>query len=1056
MATLPEDITGTETDGVSAERDTQQPDHAKETALRTASTAGKQAIESLVAEIRRRTAELASRELAMQQREQELDQQYRLLVKEAREAAQQEWADAQDRLSRRSAELDEQAVEMAARSSRFEQFNQRLSERELALEQTQKDISQQVNRLRRRTEAIQKQRIEEQQSLRRRIGVIREREKELERRIGRAHGDIIYQRQDLEEKRSTLQKRVVELEKHELDLQARKEVLEQEVAELQARSGELSKKHAEMRAARAEIENQRHELEQIARKLESEQQEFSKKQQDFDTRWRSTRLQRHDIARQMEELDARRRKAAELESTSKQRLERLEHYEQQLKGRATGLEAESQRLAEFEQELERRKKSINTLVEQSEQAAREAENHNEELLRLRERAETREAENRQAQLALELEQEELDRERAALRQAQQTLDGRQARRETELEQVRITLGEQMEQLRRADRSLLSQPRHLWLRSSILAVTIGLLAGLAWYTIERPLYSANGEIRLINSEAANRNQLVRLHEQRLNTPAVIEQILENTDLLSVWQAARRDSRVQISPIVELGTIRISVETAEVEPARRLIEAISNGYRELATSWPEEPQALAALSELQEERKRIPGELKELQQQREEHQKRLESLPRESERDELRSAVEQVRIDYDELGRSLAEDRAALIGLESGPVPRGNVLPAKYEDALAADEMYQQDLTEFRTNAVQYRSELVVALLLVVDPVRDLQAILKGFNQTVAEQRELQPPAAVEAALEQCSVDVVAFGEVLASFANQWNNSLDALQELQPEREMIELITLQNVAADAARKVCAQAKVLSDGIRNRLDQLGANIDGGTREVVVAAVLRSELGKLSEAVTTLVQTADNTDLSNNVHLDALDRQLRGLRTRLDRRQTSVRQMLQFDADEQARRRHVEQISELRRTVQGFEEQRETLIGELSTKLDELRLLDAEVAQRQEVEAAIRRCKSDQSELLRKLADLNQRVAALEPDGPITSLEVGPVLVKTIAGVDRQLNTGLVGLGAMFLTYALCLLMVVKNPLRRSYAWEQAVNELTVTAEPDCQSDAANETDS
>ena len=47
----------------------------------------------------------------------------------------------------------------------------------------------------------------------------------------------------------------------------------------------------------------------------------------------------------------------------------------------------------------------------------------------------------------------------------------------------------------------------------------------------------------------------------------------------------------------------------------------------------PQALAALSELQEERKRIPGELKELQQQREEHQKRLESLPRESERDEL---------------------------------------------------------------------------------------------------------------------------------------------------------------------------------------------------------------------------------------------------------------------------------------------------------------------------------------------------------------------------------------------------------------------------------------
>ena len=170
----------------------------------------------------------------------------------------------------------------------------------------------------------------------------------------------------------------------------------------------------------------------------------------------------------------------------------------------------------------------------------------------------------------------------------------------------------------------------------------------------------------------------------------------------------------------------------------------------------------------------------------------------------------------------------------------------------------------------------------------------------------------------------------------------------------------------------------------------------------------------------------------------------------------MLQFDADEQARRRHVEQISELRRTVQGFEEQRETLIGELSTKLDELRLLDAKVAQRQEMEAAIRRCKSDQSELFRKLTGLNQRIAALEPDSPITSLEVGSVQVKTIAGADRRLNAGLVGLGAMFLTYALCLLMVVKNPLRRSYAWEQAVNELAIAAEPGCESVTANETDS
>jgi hypothetical protein len=237
---------------------------------------------------------------------------------------------------------------------------------------------------------------------------------------------------------------------------------------------------------------------------------------------------------------------------------------------------------------------------------------------------------------------------------------------------------------------------------------------------------------------------------------------------------------------------------------------------------------------------------------------------------------------------------------------------------------------------------VAMLLLSDPLKNLEGALSDTAAVVAEQRGLQPPPQVAAVLEDFESKLAAFQKRLEEFVVEWEAGAAQLRDGDATVELADLINRQVAAADQARQFCGETKGLESELRARLEQFTSGSEGGTREVVVVAVLRSELAKLNARNAELTSAADNTDATRNVRLDALERQARGLQSRLERRQVSVRQLLQFEADERARVEQMEQLSALRQNVQELEEARERLIRDFTAGLDELRRLEDEVVQR------------------------------------------------------------------------------------------------------------------
>lgn len=940
-------------------------------------------------------------------------------------------AEALERLRQRSAELDKQAVELAARAGQLSKTEQRFAERERQQQRARQELNRAARQAQQRREARQKERQQDRQALRQRIAVIHRHESELGRRITRAHHDIQQQRAELEQTRAQLASHSEQLGKHQ-------QTLERDRAAADARAAELETLETELQAARSKLDKRQTRLKTALRRLESDGQELARKQQEYAEQWRQTRQERHDLARQTEEIDARRRTLQEQRATLEQRRQRLENYDQQLRGRATALDTEAQRLADCEADLDERRKAADALFGQAERTVHAAEQQAADAAALREQAEARDAETRQTLLSLELEQEQLETEQAALARTQEELAGQRAQRAAELDVFRAKLAVRAEEVRQAERSLLAGPRRWWLRSGALAVLAGVLAAAAWLNWQRPVYRAASELKIAGEPAAP-DTLIAIHQRRLGTPDVIAQVLDDAALAEAWHAARAAGRCSIIAATDRPAIEVSVDGADPELLEQLVTQVCRGYGELVRSA---SGATEVESSLPAEYGPLESELRRRRQQHDEHGALLETLAQPAQRDEARSAVHRLRADFDQLGKSLDAERAQLDALVSGPVTRGTVAPDEYERTLNTDEMYREDVREFRAAATAYRRELTVALLLVVDQACPLQQTLDEFAGVLAEQRKLQPPPATAAVLEESAQEVAAFGKRLAAFAQECQARVETLKRLNVEQDVVELVKQQTAAADGARKLGADSQALAAGLRARLDKLAGESSGGTREVVVAAALRGKLGKLTPAANALVDAAENTNLAGNFRLDAHDRQVRGLRGRLNRRQDALRQQLQTAADERARREHQALIAARRRTVHQLEQQREELVGRLSTGLDELRRLDGEVVRRTETEGIVRQHNAAIAELEQKIKALEQQQVAQLAEFAAIRLEVGKVRVELIAGGQRRRDAALAGAGAFVATFTICLLMIVRSPGRRTARWDEAVMELSTPA--------------
>ena len=985
----------------------------------------------LVKEIKGTLAELAARELAAQRRERELERQYQRMHELAYRSVRQELEKVRRRLEARSKALDAQAVELATRSAQLDQLEEALAAREQDQEGKRRKLEQSIKGLRRREQAEQAQREESRRTLLQRVKVIRKREADLAYRIRAARDQIAGERAELTQQAESIRAQLAELEARRQALDAVGDEHAQDAAEAQARAAQLERRQAEIEQAREGLARAKQDVEQQRRKLD-------KKRSALDQQARELREQQHQLVREQEEIDARRQTLQQERADLQERTQRLDNRERQQHKQATTLDATAADLRELERDLNALQESIDPLrrqaLEAEEEARRqraeaeeEARRQRDEAAAIREQLEARDAESRQTALRLEVERQELEREQALLTRTRDELAQSRERAEQESERVRAKIRERVRQLKLAEQSLLAAPARWWLRSSVLAVLTAIPTFVGWLAWDTPRYRSSATL-LLDSQRGPATAVAAEHVARILSPGRMESTLRDPELAESWTVALADRRISVTPAEDRPALELAVTAPDSAVARHLAQAAAEGYRDQVNSAPAEPRPASFVADLIERRASVEGELADWHAHRQTSADALKDLADQPQRHNCQAEVQQLQADYVRVTQSLEAERQERESLHAQDAPRGNVTADVYEHALAADAVYQEDLKELEAEARKYRTELAIAMVLLVDPLAELRKAAQSLATTLTEQKELKPPPTVVAVLETCGTQAETFDEESAEFAQAWERRRQALERWEMEDGVVGLVRQQEAVADAARQFLERARALVSGLGTHVEGLAGEGSSGTREIVVAAVLRADLGRLSQRLATLTEATAATDVTVNFRLDAHDRQLRGIRTRLQDRREAICRQVDEQADRQARSRHAERLAELANTVGELEQQREDLLLGLAGKLEELRSLDEQLLERQGVEADVRQADAAIERLATQLTRLDATLEQARRGGPRPDRiqQDLPIHEEQTAGVHRYRNAGLAAAGVFATAWLISLFMILKNPLR------------------------------
>lgn len=982
-------------------------------------------ISPLVGEIRAQLREIASRELTVQQREQEMSRQTRLWQQEAQRLAQSEWEEAHRKLAARASELDQQALDLASRRESLEALGERLKAREEQLQKAQGELTESAERLRRGTELERERRKEERDHLRARIGLIRQREQDLEKRIQAARNDIVRQRQELDELRNTLETRATELDHAFGELEARRHKLIQEKAELQERVAALAARDSALVEQKRILEERGGQLLNKQNELQREQDEVSARRAELDQQWREFRGHRQQQSKRIEEWEAQRRTLMQQQSELKTQRRQIAQQQQQLQSRVAAFEQEQKAFESEKAAFRKREAELQDNLRAAGRAERELEQQREDVMRQMETAEAREAESRQTALEIELERQEHERERLNLQLAHEDVDAQSVQHMRELERLRRELAARDAAPRRSGADRVVASRRWWLRTGLLAACMGILAGVGWMVYERPSYEAQATLAVAGSASPGLATL-SAHVTALRELSVGEALPVPAGVGASWDGARADGRLRVGLDSESGVVSVALAGLDSESVRTTLERVLEEYASssvIDVGLGADPDAVR--QGLRDERDGLLVRQQSLRDREAVLMARINSLPTAAERVEARRVVESLQEEQRALGERLRTARAELAALTAAPAPRGQVDRKALEEALGEDTVYAEDQQEFKAASLEYRSELAVAMLMLVDPLRDTERVLEDFERVLAEQVSLKPPPVVRETIEGLAEQVGTWLGRVRESEQAWNKRLDVVQHIDPASEAVELVKQQQRAASEAADWAGWLRQASGAVDARLAQLDEALDGSTREVVVATVLRSHASSLRGVVEGVVEAAAQMDLANNVQLDALERRMRGIRTALARREEAIRGALQLAADQRAQAALSERIERERQTVRQLESSREENVSRVAEALDLVAAIDEQLSERRRLSAEAEELGLEVDRAARELEAIEIRLGEAEAGsawGP--SLEVGAARVVQVAGADRWRNAAAAAGVVFVFTVLVAMLLLTPNP--------------------------------
>lgn len=555
------------------------------------------------------------------------------------------------------------------------------------------------------------------------------------------------------------------------------------------------------------------------------------------------------------------------------------------------------------------------------------------------------------------------------------------------------------------------------RAAVLSVLSGLATAVIWSVVQEPRYRGVVDVQVV-SERGSVERIVGEHADRLMSEAVSAR-WQGPPAAEHWIAARAAGNLTVRLLPERGRLRLSFETPEQGLAERLLPAAVRTYVAYVDTLPLEHFRSPREIEWSERRAALNEELARRRARRHELEASLAETPAASERTAAQAAFDETLDGFERVVEHLRGLRQELVALRSQAPPRGEVSAETYQRGLLEDAVYQQDLKEFTAEARQYRTELAVALTLLADPLEQLRDAVRDFKATMIEQRDLRPPPDVRTLLEQCLAEVGDLEHVVAELAAGWDGRRETVGRLRASEQVVELVGQQAQALEDATGLVADARRVVRGVRTRIVELNAEGDVGTRAIVVVNLLQRGLTGVTERIDLVAEAASQIDPATNFRLDAHDRQLRGLRSRLRDRQERIRQVLQAEADRVARAGRDEQERRLLASIDASDDRRQTLMDALVANLHRIRELDQHHQELREISAELR---AEQGAIAR----LAERLEQLEAERPELRRDVVTLVdsrCEQIAGRHRIRNGALVGVATCAAVGLLCVLMFVRG---------------------------------
>lgn len=551
----------------------------------------------------------------------------------------------------------------------------------------------------------------------------------------------------------------------------------------------------------------------------------------------------------------------------------------------------------------------------------------------------------------------------------------------------------------------------WMRTLTLSVIAGAAAAAGWLKMEPRHLRATTTIRVENaatpaSAAAHAASLLNERDWLASLPDIEKRR---------WTEAVADGRVVALAEPGGAGFAASYRTEDAAAADALLVQAVRAYVHQVNERTASAADAPGWKLWRKLRDDVEAEVGELRSELEAVQRAIAALGAPAAQDAVESGAGALRAGYEAATVEFETARDELARLQLQGAPHGTVSEEQAGAALDADAAYQEDRRELLATVREYRTELAVAMVGVEEAARELRASVQALLRTLTEQRDLHPPQPVLLVIEEALRVSDEHDHALAEFLQRWSEGREFVERTATDAQTEELLKAQPDLARSAGEIVQGTQSLAKKLDQSVAGLTQSGEAGTRGTVVASVLRGELGRVSSRVRETAEAGKAVDTASNVRLDALDRQVRNLRTRLRDREAALLAEVQARADRDVRAAYEQRVAEAAKRVQTAQTQQQARLDALLAHYAEAGARQPEPDPRAELD--VRR-----TLLQGRLRRAEQRLGEVQGQEPRVECErlaAGDVSVETVAGQHRQRNAGIAGAAGFMFTLLACRLM-------------------------------------